>query len=222
MQSKYCLPIIRNSKSDVISLLREKESDYGYFEIWIDYIEDLDDEFVDDLLEEYEDRLVFIFRRNDMSQPMLKQTKKLEIFNKLKSKKCYVDLDIYHQKEDLKYAENLNLIISYHNYEETPDNGTLDKIVKEIKDFKPAIIKISTMCIKPDDSLRLLRVKRDLLEAEEKHIVLGMGEAGKITRVFGALWGNELIFIPESDTEASAPGQISRSDFDEIINRIKK
>lgn len=205
-----------------MSILREKESDYGYFEIWLDYIDDLDGRFIDELLTKYEARLVFIFRRKDMSQPILDHTEKIKIFDKLSGKKCYVDLDIYHQKDDLKLTENLNLIISYHNYEKTPDDKTLDKIVKEVKDFKPAIVKISTMCIKPDDSLRLLRLKRDLLEQGQKHIVLGMGELGKITRVFGALWGNELIFIPENEKDSSAPGQISRAEFDKIIGRIKQ
>lgn len=222
MQSKYCLPIISANKSEIIKVLADKAKDYGYFEIWLDYIEDLDDGFIDEIISKYESKLVFIFRRKDMSRPKLDQIKKIEIFNKLAGRNCYVDLDIYHQKDDLSIAKNHNLIISYHNYEETPDDSTLDKIVNEIKDLKPAIVKISTMCFKPDDSLRLLRVKRNLLEQGQKHIVLGMGELGKITRVFGAIWGNELIFIPENEEDSSAPGQISRAEFDKIIGRIKQ
>lgn len=222
MQSKYCLPIIKASKSEILTLLSQKDNDYGYFEIWIDYVADLDADFIDELLSKYEGRLVFIFRRKDLSEQVLEKAMKLEIFNKLANKKCYIDLDIYHQKEDLSTAKNLNLIISYHNYDETPDDETLDKIVNEIKSYKPSIVKISTMCVKPNDSLRLLRVKRDLLVQGQKHIVLGMGELGKVTRVFGALWGNELIFIPENDKDSSAPGQISRAEFDKIIERIKQ
>lgn len=222
MQSKYCLPIIKSSKPEVLKLLAGKSEDYGYFEIWLDYIDALDDKFIDEVLSKYEAKLVFIFRRKDMSRPKLDQAQKIKIFNKLAGRKCYLDLDIYHQKDDLNLVKNHNLIISYHNYAETPEDEILDKVVKEIKGYRPAIVKISTMCVNPDDSLRLIRIKRDLLDQNQKHIVLGMGELGKITRVFGALWGNELIFIPENEENSSAPGQISRAEFDKIIGRIKK
>lgn len=222
MQSKYCLPIVKSSKTEILSDISKMLNDYGFFEVWLDYVEDLDNEFIDELLEKYESKLVFVTRRKNLEKPKLDALFRKNLIEKLNSHKCYLDLDIYNQKDDLSAAKSSNLIVSYHNYSETPDNKTLDKIVSEIKDFNPAIVKISTMCVKPDDSLRLLRVKRDLLEQGQKHIVLGMGELGKVTRVFGALWGNELIFIPENEKDSSAPGQISRTDFDKIIERIKQ
>jgi len=226
MQDKYCLPILKESKDSVIETIGENLDSYGYFEIWLDYIEDLDDDFISQLVSSYARRLVFVLRRKPAEATSLKLERIKEIINILAKSESMIDLDVKQQKDELDYLKTVNktlqLIGSYHNYEITPPDGDLIKIVEEIKAYSPEIIKIATMCNNASDSFRLIKIKVDFLENNQKHIVLGMGEEGKITRVFGALWGNALIFIPQSNGEASAPGQITREEFDKIMERIKK
>ena len=83
--------------------------------------------------------------------------------------------------------------------------------------YNPQIIKIATMCQSPKDGLRLLDLLISLKSEQKKYIILGMGEYGTITRVYGTLWGNEMIFAPEKEADASAPGQFTKKQYEEIF-----
>lgn len=224
MKEKYCLPITKPSKADVSETIERLKDEYGYFEVWLDYIEDFEADFISDLIDRYPDRLILVFRRKNLEPIKMPLAQRIEVLDKATHKSCLVDLDITVQTEELNYLKNSgkdkNLLCSYHNYESTPPYDELEKIVAKMEAYSPGIIKLSTMCNSADDALRLIKLKVRFLENERKHIVLGMGEEGKITRVFGALWGNALIFIPETEEEASAPGQITRQEFDKIMERI--
>jgi 3-dehydroquinate dehydratase I len=223
MKNKYCLPIVKKSKLDVLLMIDEHLDNYGFFEIWLDYIEELDKEFLRELMDKFSGRLVFTLRRKDPVKPMMDTQRMSGIINFLYQKKCLLDLDLTQINEiDLVISLKMQnqLILSFHDYSRTPEDIYLDKIVAKMRLFRPGILKISTMCNEPSDALRLIKHKRDMIVDDKKHIVLGMGEHGKITRVFGAIWGNELIFIPENQAEETAPGQINRPDFDKIMQRI--
>jgi 3-dehydroquinate dehydratase len=56
-----------------------------------------------------------------------------------------------------------------------------------------------------------------LKSEQKKYIILGMGEHGTITRVYGALWGNEMTFAPEKEGEETAPGQLTRHEMETIL-----
>ncbi|MBW3569372.1 type I 3-dehydroquinate dehydratase [Candidatus Parcubacteria bacterium] len=224
MKDKYCLPIIKNSKTEVWEMIEKNKKNYGFFEVWLDYIDELDNDFILRITKEYGPKLILTLRRKNLDAPKISSNRRREeILKLLANTKCMLDLDIT-QTEEIKLAYTLNmqknLIISYHNYKLTPEDIYLEKIVDKIRWFKPNIIKVSTYCNSPQDSLHLIKIKRDFLENDEKHVVLGMGEHGKITRVFGALWGNELLYVPENTDEESAPGQISHAEMDKILNKI--
>jgi 3-dehydroquinate dehydratase len=71
------------------------------------------------------------------------------------------------------------------------------------------------------DALKLLLLQQNLAVQKKKHIVLGMGEFGTITRVYGTLWGNELIYAPIVKQEASAPGQLTKKELKDIFSILK-
>jgi 3-dehydroquinate dehydratase type I len=77
------------------------------------------------------------------------------------------------------------------------------------------------MCQTEQDALRLLQLLLELKAKNQRCIILGMGEHGITTRIFGTLWGNELIFAPETLAEQSAPGQLTRQQLDNITAILK-
>lgn len=219
MKDKYCLPIIKDSEAEVLSTIKAYGANYGYFEIWLDYIEDLRTEFLSTLLREYPGKLVFVFRRKNLQKTKLDLKQQSEVIKIFESQDCLVDLDVYDQKELIEKAKDLNLkrIISYHNYKKTPDENSLEKILSDIKERDPEIIKVSTFCRSKSDALVLLKLMLELKAAGEKHIILGMGKNGLVTRLYGTLWGNELTFITERKKDASAPGQLTRAEFEKFL-----
>lgn len=225
MKIIYCLPIIKNSKLKVLDIINFNKNDYDYFEIWLDYVEDLDIEFIDKLIKVHGTKLILLFRRKNLEPIELNLKKRFEIITILDKTNTFLDLDIS-QKEELSYIEenNLNIrtILSYHNYKETPDSKHLNEIVAIIKKHKPEVIKISTMCNSKKDAIRLLNLQQILKSENLKHIVLGMGNEGLITRVFASLWGNEMVFAPIKMSENSAPGQLTKTEMEKIFSIILK
>lgn len=216
----YCLPIIKNKKADVLTTIEQNEKEYQFFEVWLDYIKNFDEAFLTQLINLLGEKLIVVFRRQHLEKPMMDQQKRLTMLALLKNADAIVDLDIS-QAEELKTTNN-NLLLSYHNYDNTPSNDALQKIITTMEQYHPTIYKIATMCQTEQDALRLLELQQALKQQNKKHIVLGMGEYGTITRIFGTLWGNEMIFAPKEKSEASAPGQLTKEQLEKILKRITK
>lgn len=219
MKDKYCLPIIKSSEAEVLSEIKANQRVYGFFEIWLDYIEGLGADFLSSLLGEYEGRLVFVFRRKNLEKPKFSPDEQLDILKNLQNQDCLADMDVYDQKELIEKAKDFDLkrIISYHNYRHTPAEDELNKILEDISACNPEITKISTYCKSKSDALSLLKIMLEMKAQNRKHIILGMGEKGLITRLYGTLWGNELTFITEKKEDSSASGQLTRAEFENFL-----
>lgn len=226
MQNKYCLPIIALSWDEIAQKIETNKPNYGYFELWLDYVDNLEVSAVKNLLEKYPGRIILVFRRQNLEPIKMPVEKRRSILQAAVSSDCLVDFDITCQTEDLDYAaENgiqLKKIVSFHNYNETPSDGELAEKTKQIESYGPYIIKLSTYCNSKEDALRLLELERRLAKENKQHIVLGMGENGQITRVFATLWGNALAFVPENTGEESAKGQITREKFEKIMKELEE
>lgn len=225
MKDKYCLPIIASDMAEIRQLIEGNEQNYGYFEIWLDYIDVLDEQELFKIIENYASRIVLVFRRQKLEEITMPLPRRLELLEKLGDKECLIDLAIPQQIEELEYVKNngLNLktIISFHDYDKTPGDEELDSLIKKMNDYSAYIVKVATFCNEETDALRLLELQVRLKKQGRKHIILGMGEAGKITRVYGTLWGNALAFVPNTMDKASDPGQFTLKNFDNIIKTLQ-
>lgn len=223
MQSKYCLPIIKSDPSEIQTIISDNIDKYQYFEVWLDYIDNLDDNFTHDLIHQLNGRLVLLFRRQNLDPIHLPLEKRLAIIQSLESTLTLVDLDIS-QTQELDYLRQnkleVKLITSYHNYHSTPNTVHLEKIIVTMEEYDPAVYKLATHCEREEDGLALLQQLLKLKARGKNAIVLGMGEFGAITRVFGALWGNEMTFAPATADEKSAPGQLTRQQLESIFKEL--
>ncbi len=225
MNKKYCLPIFKSKKEEVLEVIRSNIAEYSYFEVWLDYIDDLDETFIKELMELLQEKLILLFRRQNLEKVKLELEKRIRVISLLGNSESLIDLDVFDQKDELEYIKNAQLeiktIVSYHDYEKTPESEKLKEILDTMNKYKPTIYKVSTMCTKEIDALRLLQFLLELKERNLKYIVLGMGKSGMITRIFGTLWGNEMIFAPRVAIEQSAPGQLTRDQLEAIFKELK-
>ena len=222
MQDKYCLPIIAKEAQAVLSKIERYSNEYAYFEVWLDYLTVPDMRFIRGLTGRLPGKLIFVFRRKELEPTRLSHERRLEIIEALDHMPVYIDLDLKDQFAELETlkAEQLHLeiITSYHNYQETPNDDELRDIIMTMKTYNPAIVKIATYCRNETDALRLLTLQLALKELGQRHVILGMGEQGVITRIFGTMWSNEFIFAPQHTEDASAPGQLTRRQLDAIFH----
>ena len=222
-KNKYCLPIIKSKSSQVMSLIKETCGQFDYFEIWLDYIRDLNLDFINDLKNQFGDKLIFLFRRQNLETPKMGFKKRKDIMDAISKTDCFLDLDISQKKElvYLKKNSRTKLVLSYHNYNETPDDEKLKEIISLMKKNNPDIYKISTFCKSDSDAIRLIDLLSKLKKDNLKCIVLGIGQNGIITRIAGALLGNEINFAPLSLIDKSASGQLTKPQLENILKKIR-
>jgi 3-dehydroquinate dehydratase-1 len=223
-QNKYCLPIILSSRSDVQQTIQDNLSRYRFFEVWIDYIEDIDVGFAASLVGLYPHRIIIVSRRQNSAPTKLPAQMRFDILRTLSRKQVLVDLDVSDQTEEITrlQAERVPMrtILSYHNFQLTPSDTELRSIADRMVGWGAHTIKISTFCTVQRDALRLLSLLIDLRESGKRCVVLGMGKHGIITRVFGPQWGSEIAFAPIRGEQRSAPGQITLDRLDSIMQAL--
>lgn len=224
MHDKFCLPIIAENATAVRQAIEQHEADYGRFEVWLDYASDVEAEFVRELAERYPGRIIVVFRREKLAPMQMPQIRRIEVMRAVSGLNVWVDLDVHSQQAEFEVISDeklrLSVIGSYHNYELTPDDAELRKLAAQIAESGADVIKIATQCRNESDAVRLLGLQLELKSQGQKHEILGMGPHGLVTRVFGALWGNEFIFAPEAVSEASAPGQLTRAQLEAIFANL--
>ncbi len=117
----------------------------------------------------------------------------------------YVDIELNHYHELPR--EKTQIIVSYHNFENTPSR-LVELIYRKILGRNPDIAKIATIANSIDDSVRMLGLVAQAKHEGRNIIGICMGEEGTMTRVHGPAFGGYLTFA-SLDGNSSAPGQLS-------------
>ena len=111
------------------------------------------------------------------------------------------------------------LIVSYHNFDETPDD--LDSIHKQIVESGADIAKLATLARDISDNERMFRL---LLRSQVPTIGLCMGELGLISRILAPRYGSVLTFAAVGEGRESAPGQLTADELTSLygLKRIDR
>ncbi len=127
----------------------------------------------------------------------------------------YVDFEYFSYKEVFEEMLNFpNLILSYHNFQETPEN--MMEILSELTSLNPRVVKVAVMAHTEQDVLDLMNYTRGFktLNPEQEFVTISMGKVGKVSRIAANITGSAWSFA--SLDEASAPGQISLANMKKI------
>jgi 3-dehydroquinate dehydratase / shikimate dehydrogenase len=118
-----------------------------------------------------------------------------------------IDKIVYDLEGNRRYED----LVSYHNYEETPD---LSVVLHQMKQAHPnaRLYKIATMANSTLDSLRMMEF--------QKPGVLGlcMGPLGSITRICAPIFGVPIMYAPLTEEDKNAPGQLLADELREIYH----
>ena len=132
----------------------------------------------------------------------------------------YVDFEYFGNKDVFDQMLDFpNLVLSYHNFQETPEN--MMEILSELTSLTPKVVKVSVMARSEQDVLDLMNYTRGFktLNPDQDFVTISMGQIGKISRITADLTGSSWSFA--SLDESSAPGQISlinMKQIQEILN----
>ncbi|MFH2122878.1 MAG: type I 3-dehydroquinate dehydratase [Pseudomonadota bacterium] len=140
----------------------------------------------------------------------------------------YVDLELKaptssHQallKEVEKSASRL--ILSWHNFQETPTKAELVGRLAMIQDKGAHIAKIVTMAHDYHDVLRVLNLQEEADRMDIPLIAFCMGRAGVISRLATVELGGYMTYCAAHEDEATAPGQLSIAVLRQIEDLMSK
>ncbi|HEW0040240.1 TPA: type I 3-dehydroquinate dehydratase [Streptococcus pneumoniae] len=127
----------------------------------------------------------------------------------------YIDFEYYSYKDVFEEMLDFpNLVLSYHNFQETPEN--MMKILSELTILNPKLVKVAVMAHTEQDVLDLMNYTRGFktLNPEQEYVTISMGKVGKVSRITADVTGSSWSFA--SLDEVSAPGQISLASMKKI------
>jgi len=136
----------------------------------------------------------------------------------------FVDLDIetdahlFAEIGETARSAGAKLIISYHNFKETPINADLENICEKAFQHGADIVKIACAVHRPEDNIRLL----SLCAVYPSILPIGMGPMGRLTRLVGPFFGTPFTFAHPDDQPATAPGQIPYSRLKNLQEEIEE
>lgn len=228
-----CVPVTSIDKKS-LDEIKKYRNRLKLIEIRFDYIfEKLQNQDVFKLINSLEIPYIFTFRSN-LETNRKGDIKKIEddiriewyykaidkgaslIDFELSSIKIY---DKFKELIDFAHKNNVGVIISYHNFKETPESINLQEIIKEENDYGADVLKFATYVNKMDDILELEKSTYIARKLYNKPIIsMGMGELAKITRISLLFYGSDITFA--FITENSAPGQLSFEQAETILKNL--
>jgi 3-dehydroquinate dehydratase type I len=213
-----CIPVTDTSVSEMKKTIREIEKQADFIELRVDYIENVSIEDLEILSRITKKQTIFTCRsQQEKGMFSGSEDERRNILEKaLTMNFTYVDIEL-ETMNDHAFQPMSKIILSYHNFEETPQYWDLTKIIDEMSSYSPAVYKIATTVKSQKDVdalFRLLTTKQG-----KTMIVAGMGEHGKIVRVLSPYIGNLLTFA--SYKKESAPGQINYQELQKIYKLIE-
>ena len=111
------------------------------------------------------------------------------------------------------------VMLSYHNFQATPDREYLDGIINEADVYQPDYIKIACLSNSEEDSDLIL----SLMQMNDRIISVPMGETGQKGRLKAYFNGSPIVYAYPDDEKPTAPGQLpflDYKDMDKILGLI--
>lgn len=125
----------------------------------------------------------------------------------------YVDIELQSNDEYINkiHDSGVKTIVSYHDFEKTPDLNEIMYIVEKEHEFGD-IAKVAFMPQNLEDTLTILAV----LSHCENTIAISMGDLGSYTRVMASKFDSPITFA--AGTDVTAPGQIDIETMKALLN----
>lgn len=124
----------------------------------------------------------------------------------------YVDLETDIAKKVPRFGKTKR-VISYHNFETTPQN--LKEIHSEMLNLDPDIIKIVAKAEQPSDNVRMLQ----LVQASPVPMVgFCMGDLGTPSRILAGKYGSPFTYAAFNKERLLAPGQLSFEEMRDVYH----
>ena len=203
-----CIPVIDKNINDALKSAEEALKVADIVEFRADILESVDKQDIEKMAKY--PSIITIRADWEGGEYKKDSNKRIELYKiAIENNIKFIDIELNEEKnkELVKFRDKIGsktkIIVSYHDFEKTPSKNELMEVVeKELKIGD--IAKFATMAQNKNDLLKIFAV---ISIYEGKIIGIGMGEAGKLTRIIGVKLGSILTFA-SMEGRSSAPGQV--------------
>lgn len=218
-KTQVCVPILEKTYESVLKASKSSiEAGADLLELRIDFMDNPDPDDINNLIQEINFPLIATNRRKEENGFFNGlESDRIEIILEAAKVAEIVDIELGANPDDLnKVLKIANLsIVSYHDFEKTPDKDFLLEIVNKELELGD-IAKFAVMPKRMSDTLTVL----DVLSEVENTVGISMGDMGSYTRVVAPLFGSPITFA--SYENSSAPGQLNIKTTRDFINKLAK
>lgn len=117
---------------------------------------------------------------------------------------------------ELAKVHQCTVIISYHNYDNTPSLPELNRIIKRCRKVGADIVKVACKVNQQRDLKSLVA----LYAGDDRILAIGMGEEGLITRLIAPFLGAEFTYGSADTDSNTAPGQITSYEMRKLYEQL--
>lgn len=214
-ETKIAIPIFQKKPEDIIAVAKDciiKGADI--LELRIDGMESPNPQIVKEIIEEINFPTIATNRtKKEGGSFNGSEEERIAILEKACDVADFVDVELQTERNLIKSITDTGVksIISYHNFNQTPDLDFLLDIVDQEKALGD-IAKIAVMPNQLEDTLTILAI----LSHCDDTVAISMGELGSYTRVIASKFNAPFTFAVANDT--TAPGQIDIDTMKALLN----
>ena len=204
---KICTPVIGKTLEEFLENLEKVQAISDMVELRVDQIKNLSDSDLQ------------LIRKKTKKEAIFTSRKKEIILKALDLEFDYIDIELsLISNIDLSKQKNNKIILSFHDFKKTPNIEELTILIDRMRKYNIEVLKIATTVNNDQDVNDLFKTLLNK-KNDEKMIIVGMGNEGKITRVLGPLLGSFLTFASTKYGE-SAQGQINIVELKKIYKLL--
>jgi 3-dehydroquinate dehydratase I len=214
-QTKIAIPIFQNSKEKAI----EYGKDYikkgaDILELRIDAFKNPESKIINEIIEEINFPIIATNRiASEGGSCKQSEEERINVLLSCADNVDYIDIELQTDDEYIQKIRNTGVktIISYHDFEKTPELDEIYYIVKKEKEIGN-IAKVAFMPQELDDTLKILAILSHCPDT----IAISMGELGAYTRIMASKFNCPITFAAGGDV--TAPGQIDIETMKSLLN----
>ena len=203
-----------------------KSNDVDVIELRIDQFENREIDHIKNVakkVKSYDFYIIATVRSKLEGGSDISDDERLKIFDAIADFADIVDIEytsdsIKEKVKEIVKSKGKFLLMSYHDFEKTPSEDEVQKLIDDCKSQGADIVKYAFKANGFEDVSRLMCITN---KNKDKNIVaISMGEIGKITRVAGFIFGSLITYTYIG--KSFAPGQIEAKKLVELIKFFKE
>jgi 3-dehydroquinate dehydratase I len=223
LAGKICVSIAATGDVSLLKEQADRAFSLGadFAEIRFDFVSPNRMQAAMDAVRGIRSKAVFTLRSKDQGGKFAgSEQERIEWLKKLAEQKPMlldVELDTIKENDELAdFLEKTPILVSWHNFQQTPPSDELADILSEMRIYSN-YVKVVTTARSVEDSLRLLELYESTTGLHP--VIFAMGDAGIVSRILCTIVGNAP-FTYTSLEKAVAPGQLTVKQMRKLYDRI--